>query len=286
MPETLTEKKVKSFFTKKRRLDSHKGQNGVVLVIGGSENLVGAPALAAMSALASLRSGIDLCIVAAPEKVGWAINTYSPDLIVKKLPGKNFSKKHIKKILSLSKKSDAILIGPGMGKEKSTLALARGFVARNKRPIVIDADALRACVGMKFTSPTIITPHANEFLDFSGKKISGKKLGEKIALAKQVAKKHNCVVLLKGRVDVISDGKKVFLNRTGNPGMTVGGTGDILAGICTGFLALGAKPLHAACAAAFINGKIGDSLLKKMGYGFIASDIIPQIPFWVKKLVH
>ncbi len=286
MPQTLTERKVKSFFTKKRHADSHKGDNGTCLVVGGSADFVGAPALAAMAALACLRAGVDLCIVAAPENPGWVISSYSPDLIVIKLPGRTFSTRHLRQVMQAQKKSDVTLVGPGIGRNNQVLAFAKELVRRNSKPIVIDADALRACAGKRFSAPTVITPHAKEFEVFTGRQVFGLDLKGKIRAVKGAALKHNCIILLKGKTDIISDGREVFLNRTGNAGMTVGGTGDVLAGLCTGFIALDLKPLHAACAAAFVNGSIGDRLLDRMSYSFIASDFISEIPFWVKKLAR
>ncbi len=285
MQEILTARKVKSFFPK-RREDSHKGENGTCLVVGGSADFAGAPALAAMASLAALRAGIDLCIVAAPENAGWIINSYSPDLIVKKLRGETFAKRHLPQLMQLCKKADVILVGPGLGRKKQTLGFAREFAKRALKPLVIDADALRACAGLKFKTPAVLTPHAKEFEVFTGMHIVGLPIAEKIRMVKGAARKHRCVVLLKGKTDIISDGKRVFLNRTGNARMTVGGTGDVLAGLCTGFIALGMEPLHAACAAAFVNGGIGDWLLGKMGYSFIASDFIMEIPSWTKKFVR
>lgn len=279
-------KAVRKFFTEKRRPDSHKGENGTCLVIGGSADFVGAPALAAMAALSCLRAGVDICIVAAPENPGWVINSYSPDLIVKKFPGNTFAKKHLRQAIGVQKKADVTLIGPGLGRSRQTLGFAREFAKRNKKPIVIDADALRACAGMKFRAQTAITPHAKEFEVFTGTQIIGLGMGKKIMIAKRAAREHNCTILLKGHGDIITDGYRVFINRTGNAGMTVGGTGDVLAGLCTGFIALGAEPFGAACAAAYVNGKIGAKLLGKMGYSFIASDFLREIPHWAKKLVR
>ncbi len=256
MAETITQSYVKGLF-KKRPKSSHKGENGTCLIIGGSDDLVGAPALGAMSALACLRSGVDLCHVLAPEKTGWAINTYAPDLIVHKATGKILSEKHLKTAFELEKKSDSILIGPGMGREKKTLSFANKFASKTRKTIVIDADAIRACSKMRFNGNAIITPHAKEFELFTGKNISGKTLKEKIELVKNAAEKYNCVVLFKNPIDIVSDGKKVFLVKGGNPGMTKGGTGDVLAGLCTGFSALGLKPLDAALAASFVNKKSG-----------------------------
>ncbi|MEK6957710.1 MAG: NAD(P)H-hydrate dehydratase [archaeon] len=287
MTQTTSLAQIKKIF-KKRKPDSHKGQNGRVLVIGGSSDLVGAPGLAAVASLAALRAGTDLVTVLAPEKAGFAINSYSPDLIVKKVSGKFFAPKHMKKAIELAEKADAIVIGMGIGKEKASMRFCREFVKKNVKPIVIDADALRACKGMKLKGNAIITPHQNEFLEFTGKKIADKNPGEKIILVKEAAKKHNCVILLKAKTpkyaNVVSDGKSVSLNNTGNAGMTKGGTGDVLAGLCGAYIALGAKPLEAARAAAFVNGKIGDELKNEMGYGFVASDFAKKIPNWTKKI--
>lgn len=276
---------------KPRSAYSHKGENGRVLIVGGSKDLVGAPALAAAAALAALRAGVDLVVVAAPEKPGWVINQYSPDIIVKKFRGEVFSARHVKEISSLAKGFDAVLIGPGLGRKKKTLAFAKALVNKiekikikgGKIPLVLDADAIKACAGMRFSCPAVITPHAREFEVFSGVKVPRRRNAPEVAkTVKAAAKKHNCTILLKGHTDVISDGRDVKLNRTGNAGMTVGGTGDVLAGICAALLALRNQPFSAACAAAYINGKAGDMLLKSKGYGFVAGDLPGEIPKIIK----
>ena len=285
MPENLNLQKIKKFL-KPRNTNSHKGDNGRVLVIGGSDELAGAPALAAMAALSTLRSGVDLCTVAAPQRAGWAINKYSPDLIVKKLPGSIISTRHVKMLLAMEKNADATLMGPGAGREKATLLAIKRFVRNSKSRLVLDADALRACAKMKLKNKALITPHAKEFEIFSGVSLEGMGIMGKVRAVKMAALKYNCTILLKGKIDVITDGKTVFLNRTGNAAMTVGGTGDVLAGICAGFCALGADFVQAAAAAAFVNGKIGEKLYGKMGYSLIASDFIPEIQYWIKKIVR
>lgn len=267
---------------KKREPDSFKGQNGAVLVIGGNDDLIGAPALAALSALSVLRSQTDLVTVLAPKKCGFVINTYSPDLIVKKVDGKFFSERHLKTALENAEKADAVLIGPGLGLNKHTKKFVKKFAEKTSKPLVADADAIKALAGHMFSQNALITPHQKELEIFCGKKIGKKK--EKTA--KDTAKKHNCTVLLKGRIDIISDGNTVFYNKTGNAGMTAGGTGDVLAGICTAFAAKGAKMIDAAASAAYINGLAGDRLEKKLGYGFIASDFLKEIPIAIKSLKH
>lgn len=281
---------VKTYFSKiKRNPNSHKGENGKVLVIGGSNDLVGAPALAAMSALACLRTGVDLVFVATLEKPGWAMSTYSPDLIVKKLKGGKWSPNHLKPLLEMAKNSDVVLIGNGMGREKKTLSLIRKFVRQCRTKIVLDADAIYACSRMRFERPCLITPHSKEFLEFCGKSVEGTPPGTRISIAQKAAKKHNCTILLKGKsagiTDIVTDGQNAYANKTGHRSMTRGGTGDILAGLCAGFIALGSSEIQAACAAAYINGKIGRELYKKLGYSLIASDFIAQIPEMIKKLL-
>ncbi len=285
MPTTTTFAKIRKFFPARAK-DSHKGMNGKVLVIGGSSDLIGAPALAASAALAALRGGVDLCVVLAPEKAGLVINSYSPDIIVRKVKGDFFTQKNLKMALGIAGKNDVVLLGNGMGREKQALSFAKKFVQKCRRPVVLDADGIRACAGMKFGGIALITPHEKEFEIFSGKKSSGKTLKEKIALVKKTAERHKCVVLLKGRTDIISDGAKIALNNTGNAGMTKGGTGDILAGLCAAYISLGLNPFNAAQAAAFVNGKIGEGLLREKGFGFIASDFAQKIPAWTKRLLH
>ncbi len=262
---------------KKRRKDAHKGQFGKVLVVGGSEDYVGAVALSGNAALASLRSGVDLVTVAAPGKAAWAVNCMSPDLITKKFSGKVFGERHVKDVLKLSKGFDAVLIGPGLGQGAGTKKFVRAVVKGLKIPAVIDADAIKAVKGMNFNGEVLLTPHAKEFEICFGKEASNS-LKKNVDLVKEAAKGKNCVILLKGMVDVISDGNKVRVNRTGNEGMSVGGTGDILSGLCAGFIALGNSLFESGCAAAYVNGKAGDILLKKKGYGFLASELLLELP--------
>ncbi|MCH7902732.1 NAD(P)H-hydrate dehydratase, partial [archaeon] len=254
MAYLIKETELKKLF-KKRKSNSHKGENGKVLVIAGSDEFSGAPVLVAMSALACMRTGVDLCHVLTPEKTGFVVNTYSPDLIVHKAKGNKLTKKHLKKALELEKKVDSIVIGPGLGRDKATMSFVREVVKKTRKPIVIDADAIHACKGLKFNGAVILTPHEKEFEIFSGKKLS-KNLKVKSSFVKKIALKHKCIILLKGKTDIISDDKKIVLNKTGNPGMTVGGTGDVLAGLCAGFSALGLNLFDAAKSAAFVNGKI------------------------------
>ena len=246
----------------KHKPTSHKGQNGEVLIIGGSEDYVGCLALAG---LASLRTGIDWITIAAPEKVAWAISCLSSDLITKKCKGKYFTLKNYKQVIDLVKKHDAILIGNGIGQNKQTKLFIKKLVKNIKKPKVIDADGIKA-ISLKDIDNAIITPHKKEFeILLKNTKIQEKDL-----------KKHikNNVIIKKGKIDLIITKNKTFENKTGNEAMTKAGTGDVLAGLAVGFLAQGLTLTQSAINAAYINGKIGDYLKKKKGYSFIASDLV------------
>ncbi|MBW2966285.1 NAD(P)H-hydrate dehydratase [Candidatus Woesearchaeota archaeon] len=267
-------------FLKKRELWSHKGDNGKVLVIGGSKDYIGAPALAA---LAALRTGIDLSVVAAPEQTAWQINTYSPDLITKKFEGDFFNWDNVKDVIDYCEDGNfnAILIGPGLGLEPNTMDFVKEVVERIQLPKVIDADALKALKDAEIRN-AVLTPHKAEFYALTDEKLP-EDLEEKAKIVKNQAKKDK-IILLKGHTDIITDGNSIKLNQTGNPGMTIGGTGDVLAGLCLGFLAQTKDLLNSAHTAAYLNGRIGDYLLRKKGYGFTASDMIELIPIIKKKI--
>lgn len=258
----------------KRKKTSHKGENGEVLVIGGSEDYIGCLVLAG---LAALRSGVDWVTVAAPEKVAWAVSSITPDLVVKKCKGEYFSRKHVKDMLKLSEKHDAVLIGNGIGRKSEDFV--REFVRKARKPLVIDADGIKS-ISLKDIYDAILTPHKKEMqllLKNSGlERINTIKDTKKKAKEIQKVIRNN-VIVITGPEDLIISKTDVAVNKTGNAGMTKGGTGDVLAGLCAGFLAQSGNAKKSATAAAYINGKIGDVLKKKKGYSFIASDMVDEI---------
>lgn len=271
-------RKKSKFLTKtniqlRRRGDnSHKGENGRVLVVGGSIDYTGA---ALLSSLSAFRAGADIVVVAAPEKVAWAINTFSPDIITKKFKGDYFRKNQAAEIARMSRDFDVALIGNGIGLRKETAAFAREAIKRIKIMKVIDADAIKV-MRLGETANAIITPHRAEL----GILMRNNRINSLPELRRNLG---NNVLLVKGKVDTILSAGKVAYNRTGNAGMTVGGTGDVLAGITAGILAQNRDLFKSACAAAYISGMIGDMLLKEKGYGFIASDMLEKIPAVMKR---
>ena len=256
---------------KPRKHDSHKGDHGKVLVIGGSEQYIGAPALAG---LAALRTGVDLVVIAAPEKVAWAVNNYSPDLITYKIKGDFFNYDNLDEITKLAHKFDVFLIGNGIGIEPGTRDFVKEIIQNVNTPKVIDADAFKALKGIQIKN-AILTPHKKEFSILTEEKLTDD-LKTNAEIVKRHSKKDK-IILLKSNIDIISDGELLQYNKTGNPGMTVGGTGDVLAGICLGLLAQSKDLFNSAYAAAYLSGKVGDLLLRQKGYGFTASDMLNHI---------
>jgi len=268
----------------KPKKESHKGDNGRVLVIGGGP-YVGAPA---MAALAALRTGSDLAYIATPKRVGKVISTFSPNLIVKDLNSEFLNTEDIPAIMELLHSCDTVIIGPGLGKsketEKATIQVIDTVVEQNK-PLVIDADAIKP-IGEQLelikNSTTVVTPHAMEFKKLTGYDIP-QTIDDRIETVQTWAEKLGIAIFLKGYVDILSDGKMTKLNKIHNEAMTVGGTGDVLAGIIGALLSKGAKPFNAMRIAAFLNGEAGNEGYKKKSYGLLATDIIEEIPVILKK---
>lgn len=286
----------------KPKKQSHKGENGRLLIIGGGP-YYGAPAL---SAFAALRTGSDLVYVLTPKKVARAITSYSPLLLKPQRLAKKMAKfspnlivtelsdeeivipDDLKIAEKYVKKIDTLLIGPGLGNHKKTLEAVEQiikFFVKSKKSIVIDADAIKV-IGKNPSivkdSKTVATPHTGEFKELTGIKLSDD-VNERVKKTNSWAKKLGITILLKGPVDVISDGGMVKLNDVHNQSMTVGGTGDVLAGITGALVSKGVEPFNAARIAAFLNGSAGDIAFEKKSYGLISTDIIEEIPNVLKK---
>ncbi len=267
----------------KRKPDSHKGMHGTLLVVGGSETYSGAPALTAMAAYAA---GCDLVYAAVPETAAGAVAGFSPSLITVKLDGKRLTPKNLEMVKPFLDRVDAVAVGPGLGLHEKTVEAytqLHEVIQEKGLPMVVDADGLKAYAQTKprIEAPLVFTPHGREFEILIGKRAEGG-FREKGAVVEKAAKKLGAVVLLKGSVDVVSDGRVTRYNWTGNPGMTVGGTGDVLTGLTGGYIAMGAEPFHAACASAFINGAAGDRVYEQKGYHLLPEDLVEEIPYVVE----
>ena len=264
----------------KRQTNVHKGQFGTVLVVCGSKLYSGSAALAAVG---SVRAGADLAVVTAVERaVNVAANTL-PDLITYPLRGSQLTPSHVNQILKIARlrKVNSMIIGCGLGNDSSTLAAVRRLIQKITVPSVIDADALAAIAKgetLLNDRPAVLTPHLGELAKLLNRASINDDMESRLAGAKQAAHQYKAVVLLKGPVDVITNGTSTITNNTGTPFMTKGGTGDILAGILGAILARGVDYMQAAHAAAYINGKAGEMASEKFGEGLAASDLFKFIP--------
>lgn len=270
---------------KKRLINAHKYDYGFLLVIGGSELYSGSPALIAFAAY---RSGVDLVQVIAPKRAADIIASFSPDLISYPLKGKCLSVEHLSTLISMtesakivSRNKTAVVIGGGVGRTEGTQEVIRNYLSQISIPAVIDADAIHAIARKSEIisgRPFLLTPHDYEFFILTGQEIKGLSNMQKEKIVKEKASQLRVTILLKGEIDIISDGKKVALNNTGNSYLSVGGTGDALAGIAGSIMAQGFSPFIAAQAAAYINGKAGELASRDKKEGILATDLIKRIP--------
>ena len=276
---------------KNRSKDSHKGNNGKVLIVGGSKDYYGAPAISAKAAIAT---GADLTYICTPQNAALAIKAISEDFIVKEAKGDCLSLDDLDDILELASKVDAVLLGPGSSQNEETGKLFNVLAMKIDKPLVLDADALKL-VDLSLVSKKedlILTPHLSEFKSFFKNvskddlnnlekfvKLEDKenldfiKVNDKIDAIHKITKSIEGSVILKGKYDFIFNGNRLKINRTGNPGMTVGGTGDALAGIALSLLSQGLNSFDAAMLSPYLNGKAGDLAYEAQGYGFGAQDL-------------
>ncbi len=272
-----------------RPSDSHKYDFGLLLIIGGGEFYTGSPAL---SAMAAFRAGVDMAQILAPKRAADIIASFSPNIAAFPLKGDWLDKEDVAVLIShaiaarsVAGEKTAVVIGGGVGRSIETQNAISEFLQETDSKIVVDADAIHALAKNPFCikdNPAIITPNAYEFFVLTGKQVANLSIDEKVKIVQEEALKINSTILLKGFVDIISDGKETVADETGTPYMTVGGTGDTLAGICGAFLAMGFSPFLSAQAGSFVNGKAGELASKRLGPSMTATDLIDEIPNAIK----
>lgn len=260
----------------------HKGSFGKILLLCGSRGYTGAAYLSAMGAL---RSGAGLTFLGVPESI-YAIEAVKlNEPVVFPLPDNDgiIGITAIQNVMERLPKMDAVLIGCGLGISAATEALVKAVLEYAQCPVVVDADGITLLKAHKDIlrgrrAPTILTPHDGEFVRIGGS------LGEdRMASAANFAREWNCIVLLKGHRTCISDGKTHYRNTTGNPGMAVGGSGDVLSGIIVSLLGQGIRPLEAAACGAWLHGAAGDLCAEEMGqYGMLPTDMLNVLPRLLK----
>ena len=260
----------------------HKGNFGKLLLLCGSRGYTGAAFFAAMGAL---RSGAGLVFLGVPESIYGIEAVKLNEPVIFPLPdaGGRLSADAVPEILTRFPQMDGVLVGPGLGQSEGTLAVVRAVLEKAECPVVVDADGINVLSvhrdllrGRKL--PTILTPHDGEFVRLGG--VMGE---DRMAAAAALAEELGCTVLLKGHETCITDGTDGYINPTGNPGMAVGGSGDVLAGVITALLGAGLPPLEAAACGAWLHGAAGDRCAAELGqYGMLPTDMLSALPRLMK----
>ena len=276
----LTPNMVKKYIPP-RNLNSRKGDNGKVLVVGGSYMYHGAPIL---SSLAALRTGADLVYTAVPKVNAQASRAISPDLIVIPLADSKLTRGSVNKLLGqIPVGIDSAAIGMGLAVEniEALKLLIKSLIERDVR-LSLDASALRKeILPIIKGKNVVVTPHSGEFERIFGEKIPSNKK-TRISTLEKLAKKNSITILLKGQDDIITDGVMTLINSKKTPAMTVGGTGDVLSGIVASMLSRNRNVLESTASAAFLNGQAGKIIQKQFGTHMIASDLIDVLPLVAK----
>jgi ADP-dependent NAD(P)H-hydrate dehydratase len=262
-----------------RLLLSRKGDNGTVLVAGGSRFYHGAPVLASMAAL---RSGVDLVYTAVPSSIITAVRSFSPAIIALPLPDDKLTVGSANKLAAmLPKRVDSAAVGMGMSLEPEAIIALVKKLKEAETKILLDASALISPVlGEISGTGSIVTPHAGEYKRLFGSD-PGTTKEEMVSNVRRLAKDHGITIVLKGWLNVISDGDQTATIKRSTPAMTVGGTGDVLSGLAAGLLAR-TKPFDAALVAVYLNGLAGNLAFKRAGLHIIATDLIDSLPAAMK----
>lgn len=261
-----------------RDSDGHKGTYGRVLVVGGSRGMSGSICL---TATAALRGGAGLVTAAVPESIQAVVAGYEPSYMTVGLPaGQDGAVDAVRDVKELVEGRDAVAVGPGLGQTRQVADLVLSLLNHADCPVVMDADALNVAAEYQILQhssgnpTTILTPHPGEFARLTHRSISDVN-SRREALAAEFAAANRCVVVLKGAGTVVTDGDRVYVNTTGNPGMATGGSGDVLTGIVAAQVGQGLPPFEAAVLAVYVHGLAGDLAAAEWSQrGLMASDLL------------
>lgn len=268
----------------KRSADSHKGLYGSIFIIAGSRGMAGAAALAGAGAL---RSGAGLVRVASPTEVQPIVASFEPSYMTYPLPQDDdgliaFEKSRAILQTKLIPGSTVLAMGPGLGQSTDVGHLVRWALSSVGLPTILDADALNVLAGFVgelrgVDRPIVLTPHPGEFARLTGKTVSEIQ-ADREGVAAEFAREYGVVVVLKGQNTVVTDGTKVYVNRSGNPGMATGGAGDVLTGVIAALIGQGLPVFEAAALGTYAHGVAGDIARDNNGeVGLIAGDIVDAL---------
>jgi len=265
-----------------REPHTHKGNYGRILLLCGSRGYTGAAALAAMGAL---RCGAGLVYLGVPESIYGIEAAKLTEPVIFPLPdsGGMYAESAAEEVALKLQNMDAVLIGPGMGMSPGTSLVLKTVLQDFSGPVVLDADGINLLpehidLLRGRTGQTVLTPHDGEF-----KRVGGVVSLDRVESARKFAEQTNTILLLKGHRTVITDGKICYINTTGNPGMAVGGSGDVLAGMITALIGQGIAPIEAAACGAWLHGATGDICAAEIGqYGMLPTDMLQVLPRLLK----
>jgi NAD(P)H-hydrate epimerase len=265
-----------------RPLDSNKGEFGRVLVVAGSRGMSGA---AVLCGSAALRGGAGLVRLAVPREVLPLVAVGNPCYMTAPLPQDadgRLDRSAEAELLALARANDVVALGPGLGRSSSLTTLFSAVLEHLQAPLVLDADGLNAFVQntapLKRSAPLILTPHPGEFsrlLNIDTATVQA----HRRELSTAFAAENDLVLLLKGHRTIVTDGKRIYENKTGNPGLATAGSGDVLTGLVAALLAQGLEPFAAAQLAAHVHGLAGDLAKAELGeVGMVSSDLLDRLP--------
>lgn len=270
-----------------RKPDAHKGDCGKVLIIGGSQAMAGAPALAG---LAALRSGAGLVRIAIAQAIQPTVAQLVPCATTLALPQDKtgrISRNALAELLHACEDNDSIVLGPGLNQSSDLIAIVESIIKQTSKPLLIDADGLNnlsslASQGLQLNDMTVLTPHPGEMQRLWQAWFRETLPTNRQTQAEKLSRRSGAVVVLKGHATVVTDGNQTYINDTGNPGLATGGTGDVLSGCIGALLALGGKnktlkPLNAAILGVWSHGKAADLATKKCGQLALIATDLPEI---------
>lgn len=267
-----------------RARDAHKGQFGRVLVVAGSPGMTGA---GCMAATAAQRAGAGLVTLALPASLQAIAEVKLTSAMTRGLPEPGepvIGEAAAERVLGWAEEFDVMALGPGVGRAAETGAAMRRLAAELPLPVVIDADGLNALAEdlsalAEAAGPRLLTPHPGEMARLLGHGDPGRVQADRERIALDFAAEHGMVVALKGAATVVTDGRRIYANPTGNPGMATGGTGDVLTGLAAGLLCQGLEPFEALQVAVFVHGLAGDMAAQICGeLSLTAEDLLTSVP--------
>lgn len=269
-----------------RPADGHKGTFGTVLVVAGSRGMSGAAVLCGSSAV---RGGAGLVRVACPADIQAVVASGNPCYLTSGLTGSDQSDEYAEQVLELAKGADVVAVGPGLGQSDAVRNAVRRLVLEGETPLVLDADAVNVLSPIpeklrERGKPTVLTPHPGEFarlLNASTAQVQANRLNLAIGFAQQ----WHVVLLLKGQHSIVTDGSRVYVNGTGNPGMGTGGTGDVLTGLVAALIGQGMTAFDAAVLGTWVHGRAGDLAADTIGMtAMCATDVLSHLPMALREV--